>query len=246
MKDKFLIMIETELQAAYDRLFNTVGRFEDSFVAGGCVTSLVLGEPVNDYDIWFESVEAWQKAVDRVKALSDPDFNLMGPIKMIAETEHALTFEIKGHAPVYQLVKSRCGGHDEVIEQFDFLHAQVAFFPRTLDGLPCELFWGNRNCVEFIREKVLVFAGQLDYPVHTLSRIGKFAKRGWRIPDRTIAQLVMQIREASEELITRDLAAVGKKYDGGDGAGLKYLGKEVNYDKNLDRIDASHDADLDL
>lgn len=241
MIEKFEKMIETECQAAYDRLFIAIGGFNGSFMAGGCVASLALGEEVNDYDIWFESVEHWTAATSMVKAVQGVKYayksseaeKAAAPIVIIAETEHALTFSLQGVKPVYQLVKSRTGGvGEEVIEAFDYLHAQAGFYPAE-GGEAGHLFFGGRNTIEFIREKILVFAGELDYPTHTLSRVAKFARRGYIIPDRTIAQLVRQIREADDDLIIRDLTAVGAKYNGGEHADLKYYGgtkKKENYD----------------
>lgn len=222
--------IVERLQGAYDKLFNAVGKFENSFIAGGCVTSIVLGEEVNDYDIWFFSLEDWEKAAELVKkTASHTEFaakcGLEVPyVKIVAETKHAITFRIAGVTPVYQIVKSRLGDPQEVIESFDYLHAQVAFHPAVDAGEHGYLEWGGRNCIDFIKEKALVFAGSLDFPIHTLSRVAKFAVRGWRIPDQTLAVLVKEIRKAGGELIARDLAACGEKYAGGEGRALSYEG----------------------
>jgi hypothetical protein len=219
--------IEKKLEAVYTEIFSNLGRFKGSFIAGGSITSLVLGEEPNDYDIWFETVADWENACHLARRAVG-DFN-EGPVTIICETEHALTFKLLGMTPVLQFVKSRTGAYDEVIEQFDFLHAQAAYLPSDEDGLEGELLFGNRNCIDFIKEKVLVFEGKLDYPIHTLSRLQKFAKRGWIVPDQTLACLIREIRRADQDLIDRDQNACGMKYGGEDYLGAKKAALEAEH-----------------
>jgi hypothetical protein len=201
------------LKAVYQKIWDTLGRFEGSYIAGGSIASLVLGETPNDYDVWFESIADYDAAVVLIKAKQD-DFG-EGPVTIIAETEHAITFRLAGLDPVLQFVKSRVGAYDEVVEQFDFQHAQACFLPEDqTEGLESELIFLGSNSIDFIEEKILVFAGVLDYPTHTFSRIAKFAKRGFKVPDQTLIKMIRAVRDASAELIEKDALAVIAKYHG--------------------------------
>lgn len=201
--------IEQHLAEIYSKLFAALGRFSGSFIAGGSIASLALGETPNDYDVWFENEDRWRDATDRVLAVAAIHNT---PVSVLAQTNHAVTFRVAGISPVFQFVKSRCGDPYDVVEQFDFLHTQAFFY--LDDSGEGSLEFANRNSIEFIEERVLVFEGDLDYPTHTLSRIAKFALRGWKIPDRTLAALIRAIREADVDLINKDLQAVGTKYHG--------------------------------
>lgn len=204
---------EQHLNEVYKKLFARVGVFKGSYIAGGSIASLILNEVPNDYDIWFETLEQWQAAKDLI---------LASGVEVIMETQHAVTFRLDCETPTFQIIKSRLGGYDEVVEQFDFRHAHSAFLPsEDDDGLGYELVFCGANDEEHIEAKFLLFDGKLDYPTHTLSRLQKFALRGYKVPDQTLIKLILAIRAASPELINEDMIGVAKKYSG---TGMSYDG----------------------
>ncbi len=210
-KDKDTIKLEEHLGTAYAKLFEATGKFPGSFIAGGSIASIVLDEKVNDYDIWFETEYAWKHATRLAKeaaCLKD------SKVKIIVETKMAVTIRIEGVEPVYQLIRARIGNYEEVVEQFDFKHAHAAYLPASKQYPTPSVEFLSGNSPDFIREKILVFAGQLDYPTHTLSRVPKFAKRGFMVPDSMIADLVRAIWESPQELVQADLDVAGEKYHG--------------------------------
>ena len=213
---------ETQLQSVYERLWNAIGFFGGSYIAGGAIASLILEQTPNDYDIWFETLKEWETAVAQAEAS-------VAPIHYLARTEHAMTFKLET-GEVIQLVKSRLGVGEEVAEQFDFRHAQAYFYPVLPDekegddffNTDGEVIYVGQNCTDIIRDKILLFDGVLDYPIHTLSRLQKFALRGYTIPDQTIAKIVLAITQADPELVQRDIRACGAKYATGPGKSLCY------------------------
>lgn len=206
--------IITHLSKVYDDLFDVVGRFKDSYIAGGAIASLALDEPVKDYDIWFHDIESFNAAVVQVQAAYFKQLVHSDEVKvrltLIAETRFALTFTLNGL--VYQLVKSRVGPASDVVKTFDFEHAQAYFYQESPHT---SAFENPELCADtgFMKTKVINFTGDLAHPTHTLSRLQKFAKRGYTVPDSTLADLIVAIRNADADVIDRDIQNVRENDD---------------------------------
>ncbi len=218
---------EKVLVQAYVKLYDVVGFFPDSYIAGGAIASLILGEQINDYDMWFRTAEAWDKATAAVKKVASEtnELNLEneGKLNIVAETPFALSFRLTGDPILYQMIKTRLGDPETTVETFDFQHAQAYFLGPTTeaeykDDPIGEIVFLGYNSEDFIQEKVLLFVGELDYPTHTLSRVPKFAKRGFVVPDQMLVRLIHAIRAADEKLIKLDANRIGLRYN----KGLRY------------------------
>lgn len=223
MHPNLLQVVSDHLGGIYSEIFMRLGRFEGSYIAGGAIASVILGEKPKDYDVWFETEVAWSAAVSRAKLAVQA-----GMIELVYNSEHAFTFKVIEPGRTYdvQLVKSRVGEAYEVVEMFDFRHTQAFYYPDE-DGRGDCLEFVGKNTPEFIQQKVIAFDGTLDWPIHTLSRLQKFALRGYKVPDQALGFLIQAIRSAPLHIIDRDLLACGKKYSGGEGAALQYAGREA-------------------
>jgi len=142
-----------------------------SYVAGGAIVSLVLGETPNDYDIWFRSLEDWQAAVDGLT---------LTPIR---KSKYSYTYLLPTGKEI-QLVKSRLGEPADVVGTFDFKHTHCYY----------ELGKAPVYDEAFLLSKRLVFVrGNLCHPVNTVQRVLKFVRRGYSVSNQSIADLMNEV-----------------------------------------------------
>lgn len=146
------------------------------YIAGGCIASMVLDEPVKDFDVWFEMPEDFEAVELAVKARLP-----------FTESKYALTITMPITGHVVQFVKSRMGVAEVLVPGFDFLHTQSYY---KQDGT---LVYDEA----LIKSKKLLFVkGNFKHPVNTVQRMLKFARRGYDIPFET----VRDIMEATNDL----------------------------------------------
>lgn len=185
---------ESEIKAAVSELLLMVykevekitGPMEGSYIAGGAISSILLGETPKDYDFWFENPEDFQKAQD---GIAREQFS--GLYTERIESKYATTLVLASGKKI-QLVQSRMGVPEVVVPTFDFLHTQ-SYMKR--DGTLV-------TDIDFIREKKLVYVpGNFSHPVNTMQRVNKFARRGYDIPFETIRDLMVACTGLDPETI---------------------------------------------
>lgn len=182
--------IKEKLLQVFEMVEEFTGPLNNSYIAGGAIASLVLGEEPKDYDIWFENPEDYYGAMigltnSNLQFLIETGINLS-----VSTSKYATTFKIQGID--IQLVQSRMGVPEVVVPTFDFKHTQS---------------WMKRDGTmsvdeEFIKSKQLVFVhGNFSHPVNTMQRVNKFARRGYDIPFETTKALMMEITKLDPESI---------------------------------------------
>lgn len=191
--------IKRNLSEAYYRLWETIGHFEGSFIAGGSIVSLVLGEKVNDYDIFFESEQEFLYA----NALLNTAIQDRKQVTMVGESSYATTFMIGNDK--YQFVRTRFDVPEVVVTHFDFRHTHAYFYFDMYKH--SHLIFTSGNSPTMIRAKTLEFSGWADYPSQLLSRLQKFAVRGYITPRQTYSDIVCYIAGLSDQAIDNDAAA---------------------------------------
>ncbi len=180
--------LQQKLQSIFELVETVTGPLPNSYIAGGAIASLVLGEEPKDYDIWFENPEDYYTALntlgDNIMLFLD---NEMG---VPSTSKYATSFKIRGID--IQLVRSRMGVPEVVVPTFDFKHTQS---------------WMKRDGTmsvdeEFIKRKQLVFVpGNFSHPVNTMQRVNKFARRGYDIPFETTKLLMMECTKLDPDSI---------------------------------------------
>lgn len=163
-------------------------------VTGGAITSMLLGELPNDYDVYLDDIGvaervAWYYAT-RMKTLTNVVVGL-GRVKMtvtdgivkgakkalkstketysvLAITENAIT--LTGQI---QIILRFVGPAEEIHRNYDFVHTTNWYTEKT--GLVL-----NEAALESTLSKQLKYVGS-QYPLCSLFRIKKFLSRGWTI-----------------------------------------------------------------
>lgn len=169
-------------------------------VTGGCITSMLLGEKINDFDIYF---------MDKDIAAQVAQYYVSDGMEVRVEEDRVSIFiqsagvakrKKKGdYSPLFfssnaitlsnkiQLILRFCGDVEEIHANFDFVHATN--------------YWTNETGVVFKEEallatlsKNLVYSGSR-YPICSIFRAKKFIKRGWKINAGQYLKMAFQISD---------------------------------------------------
>ena len=178
-------------------------------VTGGCITSMLLNEEVNDFDIYLKTETAAYHLAnyycslvpgdiaptideDRIiiklpkgKALKKRDPKGKYTISFISSMAITLTDKIQITIRFY-------GEPDKIHENYDFVH--------------CTNYWTSwdkelvirPNALKAIKGKKLLYIGS-KYPIASIVRIKKFVDRGWKISAGELLKMSLQINELNLE-----------------------------------------------
>lgn len=134
----------------YKELLKSVGisdmSLAGSYIAGGAIRSLVLGEQVKDVDIFCHNVDVIEKI--RNEYIRGLPFSC----SFVLESDNALTFSINGVQ--FQIIKVKTGQPLEVIGEFDFemnmnyfefAEGAIPYF-HNLEAIKTKTLTINKNC----------------------------------------------------------------------------------------------------
>lgn len=144
----------------------------NTYLAGGCIASQLLGEEVKDYDFFLRDDGNECRAIMR----------FFGKVKDVKSSANAKTLQVKD-GPMLQLVNSRKGTPENIVAEFDFRHCQNYFDKGKLFLDP--------RALESILFRELDYTGQPG--PSTLMRVARFLNRGWKIQPKTYLKLLQTI-----------------------------------------------------
>lgn len=209
--------IEKEIKSWTETIFDTELRENvrrDLVVSGGCIASMLLDQPVEDYDVYFRNVHTAARLAEFYLNVAGfaPGKSLVKFSKdRLDSTERGGSVSITGtpftalnkdiadlgdYVPIYfsknaitltsgiQVIIKFCGSIDTIHKTFDFEHTKNYY----ADG---ELVLSQES-LEALLAKELRYVGT-GYPVHALLRTRKFEKRGWKIANSEIFKILYDI-----------------------------------------------------
>ena len=172
---------------------------DNTIITGGCIASMLLGERVNDYDLYFSNEETVESVIDyyRAKAgiedgevwdagmieLPEYEGDEPPPYRPLCFTSNAITL-----SDSVQIILRFYGTPADIHKNYDFVH--------------CTNYWVSdkgtlrllKDALESLMCKQLRYQGSL-YPVCSILRIRKFLKRGWTINAGQVLKILLQISE---------------------------------------------------
>lgn len=182
-----------------DELMNLISRDEDdlktsklvealyfkSFIAGGCICSIILDHNINDYDMYFINKETSQLFLEFYS-----DKNELIEVK----TKAALLLKNR-----FQIIDLLHGDPDIIVPTFDFQHccAWFAFHKsntkQTIESLLAGPYLNIPEATwDAILNKKLIYNGS-NYPLVALKRVDKFLKRGFTISDEELEKICKDV-----------------------------------------------------
>lgn len=199
---------------------------QDFIVTGGCISSMLLDEPVNDYDIYLKNTDTALRLTKYYTALAgwsktplqvtDTGITMpiigqpMKPIKLVGESE-----TVDKYKPVYfsrnaitltsgvQIVIRFCGDVEKIHKTFDFAHTKNYYTEDDKLVL-------NQFSLEAIVAKELHYAGS-GFPLCALFRANKLVKRGWNISANELMKISYDISKldlGNADIIREQLSGV--------------------------------------
>ena len=160
MDEELLEHLRGECRVLIDNLTITNDDFYDQvFLAGGAIRSLMLGEPVKDVDLWL------------------PNKDLVGWLETHISgfiSSNAINFHSQGME--YQIITRNTAPPEEMIDAFDFKMNQN-YYSYKDDKLVI-------RHPESIRNMTLDVNPDCRNKIGTLARIAKFVARGYKLPSR--------------------------------------------------------------
>ncbi len=208
--------IESWLESIDDKKVRKLAS-KNTIVTGGAIASMLLGERVNDFDIYFRDKEtALAVATYYVKQVGDDDIqvneqtmpNIKGEeedrvIVMIPSSgivdnksvkkkkKYSVSFMSENAITLtnkIQLITRFYGDPEKIHRNYDFKHAMCYWDHGSSElCLPAE-------AMECLLSRTLIYTGSL-YPIASIFRTKKFLERGWRISAGQQLKIMWQISE---------------------------------------------------
>ena len=188
-------LLENLISSIDDEEISSIIR-DYSFITGGCIPSMLMGEYVNDFDIYFTSKQYTELVVDYYKKKDSKLTSSNKKEKMLEQkgvfiptlfTENAINLTDK-----IQLITKFAGKPQSVVEQFDWQHIKSHFSMK--DGLVI-----SDDTYKLIVEKELIYTGS-NYPLSSLLRLRKYIKKGWTVSTKTIVHIIIDLLGAFEPI----------------------------------------------
>jgi len=172
-----------DLTKEVEKIKASFDAFEGSFLAGGAITSIISGKPVNDWDVYFKSEKAFRQAVE------DAYDNGYWCISI---TTRALTFKYQDE--VIQFMFFRWfETAQEIFDSFDFTVCMGAY-----DADTKELTLHPRFMPD-LAAKALVFNHNTSYPLASGLRVRKYYEREYSISKTELLKVIMAINQKKIE-----------------------------------------------
>ena len=239
-------------------------------VTGGCITSMLLGEQPNDFDIYFSNFEIAEKLakyyankLDSTRIISIGQRADKTGIELNVKQDslpYNLEFlslkELNKYNPLFisanaitltdriQLIFRFVGEADEIHKNYDFIHTTNYWTFRTGVVL-------NVKALEAILAKELKYIGSR-YPLCSMFRLKKFIKRGWTVTAGEMLKIAWDINALDLQniaVLQDQLVGVDYVYFSNMVSRLQTRGEAGNgpYDRDylMDLIDEIFNGDID-
>lgn len=158
-----------------------------SFIAGGALASIFSNQPINDFDIFYETESARDQAISIAKE------KFASP-KVVA-TDCAFSFIVDRQR--YQLIRFVGEVHD-TLKSFDFTICRAAYVPWYPEGSRFVLF---PDFLQHLAQRKLIFNIAAEFPICSLYRAAKYIKRGFHFPGIEAIKLGLRIQSLKIETV---------------------------------------------
>lgn len=228
---------------------------DSAIITGGALVSLLTGEEVNDYDVYFRTKEAcvkvaqyyvdkWNKEHnDDVFLEVDEEQKTSGSVKIYVQSsgvaESKDNEDDSKYVPIFlssnaitlsnkvQIVIRFYGEVEDIHKNYDFVHCTCSWTS-----------WDNEvqlpaKALECIINKELIYVGSR-YPLCSIIRTRKYIERGYTINAGQYVKMALQLNE----LDLNNIDTLKEQVTGVDSYYFKALLEDMQHNKS-DRVDNS-------
>lgn len=163
-----------------------VGLLQDAgaWIAGGALTSVFTGKPINDFDIYFPSADAFSDTMERIFS-GDIDFGA-------ANVQHATNKSVlmlSDEAKVQFIVFKYFSSVEEIFKSFDFTAVMAAY------SFEKDEFYFHEDFMQHNAQRFLKFNSGTDYPLISMLRVDKYRERGYTTSKQVMLQIGLTINK---------------------------------------------------
>lgn len=168
------------------------------YISGGCFKDIFQNKKFRDIDIFFETNEDFNDAVNLYQTNEEYIF--------VYENKNAICFKNTKTKIKVELVKSKFAKVDEMLSSFDFTIVKFAYYKET-DGENTE--WKYKYHSSFFEDltnkKLVIDDDQTPFPLNTFERTYKYRKYGFGMCRETKAKLIKMLQGVNTEDLGKDL-----------------------------------------
>lgn len=160
-------------------------------LAGGALTSLFTNAQVNDYDIYFKSVEGFQSFVNDIYGTPNSN-NIISSYDLIVNfaTDRSILCKEKDSGNEIQLIVYKMFPQiEDIFNAFDFTINMCAYDFET------EQMWAHPDFLKHCSQRYLSFNDKTDYPVVSALRVQKYVDRGYTISKAEMLRILFTISD---------------------------------------------------
>lgn len=164
----------------------------NGFIAGGCFKNILTDTPCKDIDIFFRNIQDFDMAV----CVFEKDNNYT----KIYNNDNAIGYIENDTNMKIDLVQSRFGTPEEIINAFDFTITKMAF---SIEGKDYQIIC-HQDFFEHLFTKRLVIDNEIPFPLSTFNRALRYTKYGYNLCFESKEKLIKAIRESQDTNLGND------------------------------------------
>lgn len=161
-----------------------------AMIAGGAITSLFSGMPVNDLDIYFKDADNFHRFLRGIYGLDESINSGIHSCRVTFSTKKSVLCKtgILGSGPLVQLIALRpYKDTDELFDSFDFYHNMGAYdFEQDKIIL-------HPRFMDCVARRAIEFNPNTPYPMVSALRVQKYKERGYSISKAQMLRILMSI-----------------------------------------------------
>ena len=159
---------------------------DGTFIAGGCILSIMTGQPVNDVDMYFSSREAVAEFIQTndnvyLHSVTDKSISLSLQTSKYGTKEFQLIY--------FDSYKNA----DEIFSDFDFTVCMCAY---SFDD---KQFYFHDDFWKDVAAKKLKFNSGTKFPIISMLRVNKYQKKGYEISNSELRKIALAISKLNLE-----------------------------------------------
>ncbi len=210
-------------------------------LAGGALTSIISGQPVNDFDLYFSSksdvelfinetheTELW--FVGHTSKAATYRSGTHSVFNNTTNQSESLNVQVSEPLKVQIIYGKYYQTHLDIFNDFDFTINMISYNFKT------KRFNCDYKAVQHIASRKLVVNPKTRFPIVSMVRIGKYEGRGYTISKREVYKLALAVSRLNMQSYEDVREQLGSMY----GVNLKELFKgldEFSIDSAVDAID---------
>lgn len=168
-----------------------------AFVAGGAITSVFTGQPINDVDFYFKTKEDFINAVGA--AYEDS-------LWCLAASDRAITFGQRDGAVIQFMLFDFFPEAKDIFDAFDFTVCMGAY------DIDKEEFVFQEDFFKHAAQRHMSFHAGTRYPFGSLLRVLKYQDRGYKINRADMLRIGLAMQKIEIESWDDLAAAIGGQY----------------------------------